>query len=362
MLRFKAVVIPLAVLLFACVAPAQQAPRGSRPSGIDWTVSPSTDSRIDGAVLAALYGEMEQEPHHDLKGIVVVRDGVLRSEHYFNGDSATTRHDIRSATKSLTALLMGIAIDRGAVEGVGEPIARYLPGLPADGKETIRIEDLLTMRSGLDADDEDPATPGNEDRLDESQDWMRTVYAIPMKRAAGQRYLYCSVNAFLTGAIVENATKISLDDFARETLFGPLNIQDFRWRHVPVNRVTGQGNLEITARDAAALGQLMLNDGVVGGRRLVSHAWVTASLASTVPIGDSDPYSDSYGYMWYTKAERVGDHTVEVHFASGNGGNKIYVVPSLHMVVAVTSSAYGTRWGQRRSQDILLRILAAAKP
>ena len=72
------------------------------------------------------------------------------------------------------------------------------------------------------------------------------------------------------------------------------------------------------------------------------------------------PYSDFYGYMWDTKAESVAGHQVTVHFASGNGGNKIYIVPSLHMVVAITSSAYGTRWGQRRSQDILLKILGSS--
>ena len=170
--------------------------------------------------------------------------------------------------------------------------------------------------------------------------------------------MYCSINAFLTGAVLENASKTPLDDFARANLFGPLNVQSFHWRHVPVNRTTGQGNLEITARDAAALGQLMLNDGVVDGRRLIAHDWVAKSLASQVPISASDPYSDLYGYMWYPKS--VAGHQVTVHFASGNGGNKIYIVPSLHMVVAITSSAYGTRWGQRRSQDILLKILGSS--
>ena len=84
----------------------------------------------------------------------------------------------------------------------------------------------------------------------------------------------------------------------------------------------------------------MLNDGVVNGRRLVSHEWIAMSLASQVAISDSDPYADFYGYMWYTKAEPIdGGHNIEVHFASGKGGNKIYIVPSLHMVVAITSSA-----------------------
>ena len=359
MFRPLAVVCPLALSLFVTIAPVQQVPpANSLPKGIVWSPPLTGKSPIDFAALDALYADMEKEQHHDLKGIVIVQNGALLSEHYFNGDTATTPHDIRSATKSLTSLLMGIAIDKQVVHGVDDPISQYFPGLPKDGKEKITIKDLLNMRSGLDADDEDPATPGNEDRLDESSDWIKSVYAIPMKRKPGEKYLYCSVNAFLTGAIVENAAKTALDDFARTNLFSPLNIQNFRWRHVPINRTAGQGNLEITARDAAALGQLMLNDGVVDGKRLVSHEWVTNSLASQVPISDSDPYSDFYGYMWYTRAEPVGDRKVLVHFASGNGGNKIYIVPSLHMVVAITSSAYGTRWGQRRSQDILLRILS----
>jgi len=359
-------VCPIVVALCSAIAPSSKAqlsaPGDALPKGILWKPSPPKDSQLDSAVLNALYRYMVEEQHHDLKGIVIVRDGALVSEHYFNGDSATTLHDIRSATKSLTSLLMGIAIDKKIIHSVDDPIALYLPGLPKDGKEKIEIKDLLNMRSGLDADDEDPTSPGNEARLDESSDWIRTVYAIPMKRAPGEKYLYCSVNAFLTGAIVENATKAPLDDFARANLFAPLNIQNSRWRHVPVKRTTGQGNLEITARDAAALGQLMLNDGVVNGRRLISREWVASSLASQVAISDSDPYADFYGYMWYTRAEPVADHKVRVHFASGNGGNKIYIVPSLHMVVAITSSAYSTRWGQRRSQDILLKILSATKP
>jgi CubicO group peptidase (beta-lactamase class C family) len=329
------------------------------PGGIQWSTSRPADSGIDAAALDSIYSDMAQEANHDLKGIVIVRDGHLVSEHYFNGDSAISLHDIRSATKSVTSLLMGIAIQEKLVGSVEDPISLYLPGLPKDGKEKITIKDLLNMRSGLAADDGDPASPGNEDTLDQSSDWIRTVNSVPMKRAPGTQYLYCSINAFLAGAIIENASHTSLDQFARTNLFDPLGIHKYTWRHVPIDRTTGQGNLSITARDEAAIGELMLNDGVVNGRRILTHDWVTKSLASQVAISDSDPYADYYGYMWYTKAEAVDDHRVEVHFASGNGGNKIYINPSAHMVVAITSSAYGQRYGQRRSQDILLRILAA---
>jgi CubicO group peptidase (beta-lactamase class C family) len=337
-------------------APSQAKPLG----GIEWLQEKSAESRSDGAALETLYSEMAQELHHDLKGIVIVRNGRLASEHYFNGDSVDSLHDIRSATKSITSLLMGITINKGLVHSVNDSIAPYLPGMPKDGKEKITIKDLLNMRSGLDANDEDPSTPGDEDSLDKSSDWIRTIYAVPMKGVPGSKYNYCSINAFLTGAIIENVSHMPLDEFVRVKLFEPLGIQDYRWRHVPINRITGQGNLSITTRDMAAIGELMLNDGVVNGQRLVSHEWTTRSMASQVAISDSDPYADFYGYMWYTKAEPIDGHNIEVHFASGNGGNKIYIVPSLHMVVAITSSAYNTNYGQRRSQDILWKILAAA--
>ena len=334
--------------------------QGKPLGGIKWFQEKPTASSIEDAALEVLYSEMAQEPHHDLKGIVIVRNGRMVSEHYFNGDSIDTLHDIRSATKSITSLLMGITIQKGSVHSVNYSIAAYLPGLPKDGKEKITIKDLLNMRSALDANDEDPSTPGDEDNLDQSSDWIRTIYAVPMKGIPGSRYNYCSINAFLTGTIIENVSHMPLDEFARVNLFEPLGIQDYRWRHVPINRTTGQGNLSITTRDMAAIGELMLNNGVVNGQRLVSREWIVQSLASQVGISDSDPYADFYGYMWYTKAELIGGHRIGVHFASGNGGNKIYIVPSLRMVVAITSSAYNTNYGQRRSQDILWKILAAS--
>ena len=319
------------------------------------------DQHIDPTALQTLFTTLTADPHHDIKGIVILRHNTLVAESYFNGDTATSLHDIRSATKSITATLMGIAIDHHFIHSVDDPVSLYLPNLPAD-KQAITIRDLLNMRSGLDADDEDPTSPGNEDRLDQSTDWLKTAFAVPMKRPPGQAYLYCSLNAFLTGAIIENATHLPLDQFAKQQLFDPLDIHTFQWRHIPIHRITGQGNLSITTRDLARIGQLYLNNGTFNGHQLVSRNWVQTSLASQVPIAFSDPYADFYGYMWYTKPEPVAGHTILVHFASGNGGNKIYIIPSLDMVVAITSSAYGTNYGQRRSQDILLKILSATYP
>src|ERR1700689_3813341 len=191
--------ISCAYLPFSICATGRTPSEDKSLGGIAWSQEKPAESGMDASSLESLYSEMAQEPHHDLKGIVIVRDGRLVSERYFNGDSVDTLHDIRSATKSITSLLMGITIQKGLVHSVNDSIALYLPGLPRDGKEKISIKDLLNMRSGLDADDEDPSTPGNEDKLDQSTDWIHTIYKVPAKWPAGTRYNYCSINAFLTG-------------------------------------------------------------------------------------------------------------------------------------------------------------------
>jgi CubicO group peptidase (beta-lactamase class C family) len=327
-----------------------------------WPVAKPNREKIEGKRLDALFANLATDQTKDLKGIVILRHGKLVAESYFNGDDANTLHDIRSATKSITATLMGIAIQQHLIYSVDDSIADYLPNLPRDGKEKITVRDLLNMRSGLDADDDDPATPGNETVLDRSADWIKSVYAVPVKIPPGKTYNYVSINAFLAGAVIENAAKTHLDEFAKQNLFAPLGIEHYEWRRAPVDRITGQGNLRITTRDEAALGQMFLQHGQYHGRQIVDAAWVAQCVASQVPISSVDPYADFYGYMWYTRAEPVGDRTIAVHFASGNGGNKIYVVPSLDMVVAVTSSAYNQHYGQKRSQDILLEVLSATHP
>jgi CubicO group peptidase (beta-lactamase class C family) len=329
---------------------------------VDWPRVQPNAARIDQNALAGLSQELSSDPHRDIKGVVILRNHNLVAEYYFNGDDANTLHDIRSATKSITATLLGIAIRRHLIASVNDSISNYLPSLPRDGKQKIAIRDLLNMRSGLDVNDDDPSTPGNESRLDSSTDWIKAVYAVPMKSRPGQKYVYCSINAFILGVIVENASKQNLDVFAEKTLFRPLGIGAYKWRRVPVNRTAGQGNLSITTRDEARIGELYLNDGIFGGQHLVDKTWIDKSIENQIPISSVDPYADYYGYMWYSKDEQVGERKILVHFASGNGGNKIYVIPSLNMVVAITSSAYNQKYGQRRSQDILLRVLAATQP
>ncbi len=305
-----------------------------------------------------VYGPLiADDPHKDLNAIWLASGPQVLFSRFYNRTQAADLHDIRSATKSVTALLMGIAIARKLVGSPDDLVVRYLPWLAAD-KQTIRLRDLLTMRSGLAASDADPQSPGNEERLDKAPDWPAFVNHLPMAHPPGAKYSYNSVTAFLTGQVVEAATGMKLDHFAAQTLFAPLGISRFHWRHARSRYVTGQGNLSLTCADFAHLGRLVAERGSEEGRQVVRTSWIDACLRPRESIADVDPFADGYGYFWYTKRYTLpGSAPVIVHFASGNGGNKLYLLPRHNIVLTIQSSAYNKHYGQVRSESILLATL-----
>jgi CubicO group peptidase (beta-lactamase class C family) len=307
-----------------------------------------------GTVLA----RWDKDEHPDLRGVVILRDGRPIAERYYNGAAPDALNDIRSAGKSITALLVGIAIDRGAITSVEDPVARYWIAAAGSAIGAVRLRDVLTMRSGLAAFDDDPESPGNEDLMDESADPLAFVRAVPRADPPGTRYRYNSVTAYAAGVVVAEATGMKMGDFAGRHLFKPLGITNWRWDADAAGVTKGQGNLRLTTRGLATIGEMVRNGGRARGRRVVSSGWIAAMLAPKVSIGDDDPFADGYGYFWYRKDYRIADASIAVSFASGNGGNKIYVVPDCRLVAAITSSAYGHGYGQRRSEAILKAILA----
>jgi CubicO group peptidase (beta-lactamase class C family) len=307
--------------------------------------------------LQSTLAQWESDPHHDLKGVVVLLRGVLVAEHYYNGDTPTSLHDIRSAGKSITSLLMGIAIDKKLIRGVTDNVQRYLPQTKGSAIGDVTLDELLTMRSGLAANDDIPGLPGNEDKFNQAADPVSFLTHILRASPPGSAYAYNSMNAYTAGLIIGSAAKQDEADFAREHLFQPLGISQFHWAKDGLGHTKGQGNLSFSTRDFAKIGQMVLNQGTYEDHRIVGSAWIAESLKPRVEISKFDPYADNYGYFWYSRTHSIKGAQIFVHFASGNGGNKIYIVPSRDMVVAITSSAYGHGYGQRRSQDILLALL-----
>lgn len=310
------------------------------------------------ASIDAVLGQWERDEHADLRAVVVTRAAEIVVERYFNGATASELHDIRSAGKSITSLLVGAALDRGLIRSLSDSVARYWPEARASAVGDVSLRDVLTMRSGLAAFDERADSPGNEDRLDQAEDPVAFALGVPRADRPGTVYRYNSLTAYIAGLVVEKAARQRLADFARAVLFEPLGIPRWEWAVDAAGHTKGQGNLSVTARDLAKIGQLVLDGGAHQDRRVLSAEWIRESLEPRVSIRASDPFADGYGYFWYQKTHEIAGQQTSVSFASGNGGNKIYVVPARKLVVAITSSAYGRGYGQQRSAAILTAVLA----
>ncbi|WP_136659167.1 serine hydrolase [Nitratireductor sp. XY-223] len=328
-----------------------------------WEISGPQQAGFDPEALAAIADEIDDDQHGDFHALLIARRGRLVFEAYFNGYDAARLHDIRSAGKSFTATLIGIAIDQGAIPNADVRMLPYFPNFRPHArvdpqKEAITVRHLLMMTSGFDADDADPATPGCEDNMLKSDDWIRCGLDLPMARAPGEQWVYAGVNTMLLAGLLEAATQGPLIDFASEWLFGPLGIDKFHWQRSPRGIVAGQGFLSLRGRDQLKLGQLHLDNGVWGGKRIVSEQWVRAATKHRVDIPNEG--HAGYGYQWWRMTIDMDGKGIGCFFASGNGGNKIYVLPSLGMVVGTASSAYGKPYMHTRSHTILRRVIQAA--
>jgi CubicO group peptidase (beta-lactamase class C family) len=267
-------------------------------------------------------------------------------EEYFYDYDGDRPHQMRSLTKSVVSILAGIAIDRGLLESDTTLVTKHLPyeryANPDPRKAELRLRDLLTMRSGLACDDWDVTSPGNESRMYQSQDWVKFVLDLPMAEQPGTRGHYCSGNAAVTGRIVERASGMPLPAFAQRNLFTPLGIRagDVRWSFtLSASNAATFSQLYLRPRDMLKLGLFFQEQGRWNGRQVVSRDWVTRSTKQWSTVGDQ-----AYGYFWWhqwVNAETAGGpRRVDMIVATGNGGQKIYLVPSLDLVVVMTGGNY----------------------
>lgn len=322
----------------------------------------NSHAKSDVGALDIALQPFESDEYGDLHSIIVIQDGKVLAEKYFGDEDPDKVVDVRSAGKSITSLLVGIALDRGLINDVDEPVRDYWPEATSSAVGPIPLRHILDMRSGLEADDDVDGLAGNEDLMDESSDPLAFALGVPAIEPPGRTFRYNSLNAYVAGIVVSRAAGRSLEDFARENLFRPLGIGRWEWQEDRAGVTKGQGNLFLTARGFARIGELVLNRGTHNGQLIVSAEWIDRSLAAGVDISDADPFAHSYGHFWYRKSYPIAGSNVDVHFASGNGGNKIYVMPDLNLVVSVMSTAYGQGRGQRRSEAILKAVLAELGP
>jgi len=229
-----------------------------------------------------------------------------------------------------------------------------------EGYKKIKIKHLLDMSSGLDADSDNGQTPGNAGQWIARDEWLEYLLAIPLANEPGKKWVYADINAVLVGAIIEEKSGMSLKDFAKVKVFDPLGITEFYWYTNAANQTGGAGNLYVTTLAFAKLGMLVTNQGKWGSKQIVQAAYIDRLIERKVSNFNNWFYlADTYGMMWYKSTKTFNGKKVDYLFASGNGGNQLVVVPDENLVIALTSTAYGTRYGHPRAYTVLAKLLNA---
>jgi len=357
-----------ASLIALCFAAALAAPAFATPScgspadiGDNWRIAAKGESAFDVDTMCERLSAIAT-PEANLHGVVVSRGGRLQFEAYFDGTdnpggSLWSRsasftpddlHDLRSVTKSVTALLFGVALDRGLIKSVDTPVLDYFPeyaDLKTPEKSRITLAHLLGMSSGLDWDESGSyIRPGNsETRMRFARDPDRSVLERSVVAEPGTRFVYNGGGTALLGEVISRVTQMPLEKFAQEALFTPLDIRRSEWRRDQKDRVTPYGGLRLRPRDMAKIGLLVLGQGHWQGRQLVSAAWVDEMTRDRLPAGTAL----RYGYQWWRGEIKTRSGTAHAYAAAfGNGGQRVFVVPSLDLVVVVTAGQYNkdTSW------------------
>lgn len=330
-------------------------------------------------ISAERLGQMEQAikagEFKAVTSVLIARRGKLAYEHYFDSDGVDGFRNTRSATKTITGMLIGAAIDRHYIPGIDAHVLDYLQDkLPLENpdprKGTITIEDFLTMSSLLECDDENSFSRGNEERMYLVEDWAKFTLDLPIRgfpgweakpkdSPYGRSWSYCTAGPTTLGVVLERAVKRPVQDFAREVLFAPLGISSVKWQFQPLGTAMTGGGLELRSRDLLKLGQLYLNGGVWSGRPILPAKWVENSLR---PHANAREDTD-YGYLWWLQTFHARTRSLRSYGMYGTGGNKVLVFPDEALVVVITTTNYRVQGASALTDKLIVDyILEAAMP
>src|SRR5882762_8165341 len=282
--------------------------------------------------------------YKQITSVIVARGEHVLYEQYFDTSGAAALRNTRSATKTVTGILVGAAVDRGVLRAESPVLPFFRDRLPVANpdprKERITVEDFLTMSSLLECDDENEFSRGNEERMYLVEDWVKFTLDLPIKgfpdwqpkpeqSPYGRAWSYCTAGATTLGPLLERATKTSVPNFSRDNLFAPLGITKVKWQFQPLGTAMTGGGLNLRSRDLVKLGQLYLNGGTWNGKRIVSAEWVARSIS---PHANARQDTD-YGYLLWLQTFHVAGRDFKGFAKFGSGGNMAYVFPQEGLVV-----------------------------
>jgi CubicO group peptidase (beta-lactamase class C family) len=293
---------------------------------VDWRTSSPEEQGMDSEKLTQVLAAIEQG-NLLFHSLLVIRHGYLVSETYFGSYQQDTRHDLYSVTKSFVSTLIGIAMDQGSIDRLDQRVVDFFPGKTFANldpqKQAMTLEDLLTMRSGLDWQEADPTFRA----MYMSGDWVKFVLDEKMAASPGSQFHYCSGCSHVLSAILQKTTGTNTRAFADQVLFKPLGITNFSWDADGAGISIGGWGLQLTPRDMAKLGYLVLQDGQWDGQQIVSAGWVQNATQKHTGTDSSL----GYGYQWWTYP------SLGAYMALGKYGQTIFVAPGLDLVIVTTA-------------------------
>ncbi len=296
-----------------------------------WKTSTPEEQGMDSEVLSKLLDYIK-ERDLSVHSLQVVRHGYIVLDTYFYPYTGETSHDVASVTKSITSSLIGLAIEKGYIKSIEQPVLDFFPEYAASyrssGKDLITVRDLLTMSSGLKCGFEQ----GEPDlfAMLKSKDWVHFTLDLPMAVKPGTKFAYCSSNMHLLSAIITRTTGMSAMAFAQEHLFEPLGINEVFWPTDPQGINHGWGDLQMHPYDMAKIGYLYLNKGEWDGSQILSPHWIAPSTQTQISVPGG---RIGYGYGWWV----LGSEFQGIYAAVGRGGQRIFVRPEDDVIVVVAA-------------------------
>jgi len=318
---------------------------------------------FDRNKIKALKANIEEGVFKKISSIVVISKGKLLIEEYFNGANRKTLHDVRSVGKSFSSTLTGLAIRDGYIKSEEQTLESfYKLGSYANfstAKEQTTLKELLTMSSGFDGNDEDYRSPGTEDNMYGTPDWVKFALDLPF-RASGPagKWHYFTAGVVLLGDIINRQVKGGLEKYADENLFRPLNITRYKWQYTPQHIPNTAGGIQMNALDFAKYGQLYKSGGVWNRKQIIPKDWIAKTFTRQKKIEDRT--NEFYGYLFWNKSFMVNGRSYEAFYCAGNGGNYILIFKDLPLVVVITATAYGQPYAHTQVTKMLSEFILPA--
>ncbi|GGX35275.1 serine hydrolase domain-containing protein [Undibacterium squillarum] len=337
-----------------------------------WPLSTPAEQQLDAGKLQEMDEAIRKGTYQQITSVLIARHGKLIHESYFDSAGAEGLRNTRSATKTITGLLAGAAIDRGMIASVRTPVLGLLQykgkiDNPDPRKQKITVEDLLTMSSQLECDDQNPFSRGNEERMYLIEDWVGFYLNLPVKgypawvpkpenSPFGRAFSYCTAGTTTLGAVVQKASKMPLPAFAQKALFSPLGIRQTQWQYSPLGLAQGGGGLSLRSRDLLKIGQLLANGGSWQGQQIISAPWIRTTVSAQAQVDEQR----QYGYLLWMYPYSSKEMQHPAYQMAGSGGNKVVVFPALDLVLLVTTTNFGARNPHQISDKLISDFILPA--